>query len=254
MMQQILERVYTDNELLEMPAKDYKNVCSKIHDVINEFLYLSRKNNIESVSIDCFTRVVAQLTSINAAELTKRAETLKLLIDQASNESNLQQTFPNSVKPKKKIKVRVKRMENHCDYDKSMKEKYPDWNSDFWVGDFEFIWGMKSYDCLVPGEPNIHTMNDIEIDLDHSTNLYSMSIETAYIFKNKKREYEYLDTLLSELEKYMDENDISKEWDYCLYLSSPSISLSKAESISELYVKFKMFVEGFKALYGNEEN
>ena len=113
-MQQILERVYTDNELLEMPHNEYRNICNDIHDKISSFLNYAHTCNVESVSLESFEKVVVQLTTINLIELSKHTDTLKLLIDQASNDSGLQQTFPYSAKPKMKkmVKVRVKRAKN----------------------------------------------------------------------------------------------------------------------------------------------
>lgn len=133
-------------------------------------------------------------------------------------------------------------------YEKRLKKQYPNWDCRNWIGDLEFIWGIKSYDCLVSGEANIHTMNDIEIDYDHKEKKYLLSIETAYIFKDENAECEYLKALLKRFEKYMDKNNIKKDCSYNLFCNNCHIDF-KADSIQELYVNFKMFVNGFVSLY-----
>lgn len=70
--------------------------------------------------------------------------------------------------------------------EKQLKKKYPNWNYENWVGDLQFIWGVKSWDDLTGCDANMYTMNDIEIDYDHNKNKYFLSIETAYLFKDKK--------------------------------------------------------------------
>lgn len=133
-------------------------------------------------------------------------------------------------------------------YEKQLKKKYPNWNYDNWIGDLEFIWGIKSYDCLVNCEANMHTMNDIEIDYDHNEKKYLLSIETAYLFKDKKAECEYLKRLLKYFEEYMDENKLDKNYPYSLFFSHPCITF-EADSIPELYMNFALFVKGYIALY-----
>ena len=136
--------------------------------------------------------------------------------------------------------------------EKQLKKKYPNWNYDNWVGDLEFVWGVKSYDCLVNCDANIYTMNDIEIDYDHNEKKYLLSIETAYVFKDKNAECEYLKDLLKCLEKYMDENKLEKNYSYNLFFSHPCINL-KANSIPELYTQFRLFVNGYISLYEQEK-
>lgn len=133
-------------------------------------------------------------------------------------------------------------------YNKRLKKKYPKWNSDNWIGDLEFIWGVKSYDCLARCDANIHTMNDIEIDYDHNENKYLLSIETAYLFKDKLAECEYLRGLLKCFEEYMDNNNIEKDSPDGLFIRNIGIDF-KADSIQQLYWDFKLYVNGFCSLY-----
>lgn len=133
-------------------------------------------------------------------------------------------------------------------YEKQLKKKYPDWNYDNWVGDLEFIWGVKSYTDLTGCDANMHTLNDIEIDYDHNEKRYLLSIETAYLFKDKKVECEYLKGLLKCFEEYMDEKKIEKDHSYNLFFSHPCLSF-EADSIPELFTQFRLFVNGFVSLY-----
>ena len=76
-----------------------------------------------------------------------------------------------------------------------------------------------------------------------------LGVETAYMFDNKLAEVEYLDRLLSYFTKYMVDNNLSTEEPHFLWMSSPYTSM-EAKTIEELYTNFRIFVEGYKALYG----
>lgn len=134
-----------------------------------------------------------------------------------------------------------------------MKHKYPDWeNNAYNCGDIKFIWGIKSHDDLTSGPANIYTMNDIDITYSRKTGLYSLGVETAYLFKEGKRgEAEYLDNLLNEFTKFMNENEYSIDESYTFFLRQPIIN-PFAETLPELYTQFRIFVEGYKAIYGKE--
>ena len=131
--------------------------------------------------------------------------------------------------------------------ERKMKKKYPTWNPENWIDDLEFVWGIKSYDCLARCDANIYTMNDIEIDFDHKDNMYYLSIETAYAFKDKQAECKYLKGLLKCLEEYMDDNGLNKNEPYMLFMNNPCTNMT-AKTIEELYTNFKIFVNGFCSL------
>ncbi|MFA6780235.1 MAG: hypothetical protein WCU80_10720 [Paludibacteraceae bacterium] len=118
-------------------------------------------------------------------------------------------------------------------------------------GSLEHIWGVTSYDDFTGSEANLYTMNDIDITYDRDSKLYMLGIETAYMFKEPKKqnECEYLKELLDFFDKYMDAMGLSKSFDKCLFFSQPTI-LTSAESIEELYMNFKIFVEGYCKAYG----
>ena len=141
-------------------------------------------------------------------------------------------------------------------YVKHMKRKYPDWEDDEYnCGNLKFIWGIKSYDDLSSAMPNFYTMNDIDITYNRKSGLYSLGVETAYGFDGgqKQGEVKYLDYLLSEFTKFMMDNNYRIDEPYMLLMAQPCTNCF-AESIPELYMHFRIFVEGYKAVYGGKNN
>ena len=49
-------------------------------------------------------------------------------------------------------------------YNEEMDKKYGDCTLE--TDEFKFIWGVKSWDCLVNSDANLYTMNDIDIIYD----------------------------------------------------------------------------------------
>lgn len=134
------------------------------------------------------------------------------------------------------------------------RRKYADWKDDEYnIGSLKHIWGITSYDNLTGSNANLYTMNDIDITYDRESKLYMLGVETAYCFKSKEGECEYLENLLKLFEGFMDKNNYDKNFDVMFYMLSPSISM-RAESIEELYAEFRIFVEGFCAVYRKGEN
>lgn len=140
----------------------------------------------------------------------------------------------------------------YCAY---MKHKYSDWeDNDRNCGDLKFIWGIKSYDCLTSAPANLYTMNDIDIIYSRKTGLYTLGIETAYTFENSKQcEAEYLNSLLQMFTQFMIDNNYKIDEPYMFWMGQPGINYF-AESIPSLYTQFRIFVEGYKAVYGGEDN
>ena len=132
---------------------------------------------------------------------------------------------------------------------KKYKRLYPDYIDDEYnCGSLKFIWGVKSWDDLSSEDTSLFTMNDIDITYDRDTKLYNLSIETIYMFEDnkEKEECKYLKYLLDKFSKYMDDNGYSK--DYKTYLAM--YDCFSAETIGELYFKFKIFVEGYCKVCG----
>jgi hypothetical protein len=68
--------------------------------------------------------------------------------------------------------------------------------------------------------------------------------------KNRKEnECKYLRRLLDHFTKFMDDNKCDKNYDLCLFCISPELKC-KADNIPELYMNFKIFVEGYCSAYG----
>lgn len=121
------------------------------------------------------------------------------------------------------------------------------------IDNTQFIWGIKSADDFTSIEPNLHTMNDLEITYDYNTKLYFLSIESVYRFKDGKTgEVTYLNYLLKEFTKYMQENNLDINTPYDFWVGGQI--LLRGETIPELYTQFRIFVEGYNAVYGGKEN
>ena len=135
-----------------------------------------------------------------------------------------------------------------------MKRKYPDWTDDeYHCGSLKFVWGIKSCDDFSSGMPNIDSMNDIEITYDYTTSLFSLGIETAYLFESKADEANYLNRLLEHFTQFMVAGGHDTNGRVSFFMSRPYISC-EADTIEELYTQFRIYVEGFKAVYGGESD
>lgn len=128
---------------------------------------------------------------------------------------------------------------------KKMRRKY----SELKYNSLQFIWGVKSWDDLTSADANLYTMNDIEIYYDKDAEKYVLSIETIYSFENGKRgEIAYLNSLLSAFKDFMIQNDYDID-DPCGLFLFGTMSSWRADSISELYTMFRVFVEGYNSVY-----
>lgn len=127
-------------------------------------------------------------------------------------------------------------------YFKEMNEKYGDCSLE--TDDMKFIWGIKSWDDLSSSDANLNTMNDIDITYDKEKKEYMLGVETAYIFKSYADECQYLQDCLKAFTKYMDDNGLNKNEPYRLFMNNLCTNMT-AETIEELYVNFKIFVDGF---------
>lgn len=127
-------------------------------------------------------------------------------------------------------------------YTKKMNNKYGDYLLE--NDDTKFIWGVKSWDDLSGSDANLYTMNDIDIVYNKKKQEYMLGVETAYIFRNYDSERNYLKNCLKAFEKYMDDKGLEKDRPYSLFMCNPCTSM-KAKSIEELYINFKIFVDGF---------
>lgn len=117
------------------------------------------------------------------------------------------------------------------------------------VGEYKFIWGVKSYDDLTTSEPNLYTMNDLDICYNEKEGTYILGIETIYMFNNRVSKDQYLAQLLTSFYDYLVNNNLfNASFDPTnLYVYNDG-KLFEAKTLTELYYKFKLFVNGFIAI------
>lgn len=130
------------------------------------------------------------------------------------------------------------------------KRKYPDYKDDEYnCGSLKHIWGVKSWDDLTGKDACLYTMNDIDITYDRDSDEYILGVETAYLFENKQGETEYLKRLLGAFTGFMESNNYKTDESYFFFMHNPE-TVTRAKTIDELYINFKIFVEGYCAVYG----
>lgn len=114
---------------------------------------------------------------------------------------------------------------------------------------YEFIWGIKSCDDLSGVvEANYDTMNDFDIVYNKKSKIYSMSVETIYMFKNGlDGEKKYIKSILDKFTEWM----ISKGYDtskglglWDIFTDGKNIK-TEFENIEELYSTFRFLVAGY---------
>ena len=127
-------------------------------------------------------------------------------------------------------------------YTEAMDKKYGDCCIE--TDDYKFILGVTSWDDLSGHAANMCTLNDIDIIYDKQKKEYMLGIETAYIFETYASKCNYLRECLNAFTKYMEDNGLDKNKQYCLFMSNPRTDIV-ADSIEDLYTNFKIFVDGF---------
>lgn len=139
--------------------------------------------------------------------------------------------------------------------ERKYRRKYPDYKGEsmYDCGIYKFIWGVKSPNDFCSEPSCLHTMNDIDIVYSREKKRYILSIETAYWFDKPDDAIKYLSFLLDEFKKYMNENNLSTQEPYKFWMSQPSILL-EGETISEVYTNFKIFVEGYRTIHGENND
>lgn len=140
----------------------------------------------------------------------------------------------------KLVKVDKHKQSYYDEYDCDDEDDFDPYENEM----IKFIWGVKSWDDLTGADACLHTMNDIDIIYDKNAKMYMLGVETAYLFKTYGDECVYLKDCLRAFTKYMDDNGLSKNEPYRLWMSNPCTNM-EAETIEELYTNFKIFVDGF---------
>lgn len=154
--------------------------------------------------------------------------------------------------------ISLMRCSDLCDKlsDFKMKRKYHDYRDDEYNCDeLKFIWGVKSWDDISSDEANLYTMNDLDIVFDRKRKEYILGIETIYSFaEGNKGEVVYLENLLDKFTEFAKENNcLPKDGELCL-CSVESAQPWRAATISELYIRFKVFVNGYKSVVAHRNN
>lgn len=109
---------------------------------------------------------------------------------------------------------------------------------------YDFIWGIKSYDDLTNSPAGFYTLNDLEIIYDKTAGKYFLDIETLYDFENGlEGQKEYLLNLLQKFKEWME--DHGRHTDCKFDLRCSDYTAKEAFTLEELYTNFKIFVIGF---------
>ena len=130
---------------------------------------------------------------------------------------------------------------------KSNKEKrrckklYPDWKDDQYnCGPLKFVWGVNSDGQVTD---NFYELNDIQIVFNRDTNKYMLDIDTTISKDNNTDIVKHIEKLLNMFTKYTaDKLENIDPLNLSLYWNG---ELFQADSITELYYKFKLFVKGY---------
>ena len=133
---------------------------------------------------------------------------------------------------------------------------YKDFNEDCTENnDMKFIFGVMSWDDLSSAtEPNLLTMNDFDLIYLKDEKKYILGIETAYKFKDKQSEKEYLQELLNKFTKWMQDNGFNTDSSLNSYgdmfeVFTDGINInSHFDTIEDAYRTFKLLVNGYLAL------
>lgn len=135
---------------------------------------------------------------------------------------------------------------------KNIKSKKEIQTEDYYISpketnDILFIWGVLSCDNFIGDEANLYTLNDLDLVYHKDTKNYSLGVETIYMFDNNSARYGYMQDLLNQFTKFMEENnhDTNREFDlYKVFTEGISIN-TKFNTIAEAYAAFKMMVNGY---------
>lgn len=133
-----------------------------------------------------------------------------------------------------------------ADQRKRCQEQYPDWkNDEFNCADNKFIWGISSNPAQ---QASFCTLNLIQIYFNRKTKVYYLDLDLDSISEPELETT--LKNLWNEFATIVDYNhqSCSKK----LSLSEMGMDLFSAESLEDLYFKFKVLTSGYlAAVQGN---
>ena len=142
-------------------------------------------------------------------------------------------------------------------FEKQMKDEEEIFNK---YGDCEnesikLIFGVKSYDDLCKCDANLYTMNDLDVIYDKQSKKYSADVEAIYQWDDKSGIVIYLQSLLNQFTKYMTDNNLDTNYKISFYdMFYGKIAMEcEADTIEELYAKFKFMVDGYCNIWEDKE-
>lgn len=122
---------------------------------------------------------------------------------------------------------------------------YKDWKDDEYnCGPLKYLFGVLPNNEFAT---NWHQLTDLDVYYNRDTKRYMLGIETIYKFETIENSIKYLDNLCNRFYDYLKNNFDPNVNPFNLYTYNDG-NLFQAESLSELYYKFKIFVEGYKHL------
>lgn len=133
---------------------------------------------------------------------------------------------------------------------KQCRKLYPDWRDDeFNCGVLKYIWGV---DLSCPSkQTSFYDLTDMDIMYNRETNKYLLSVDCNTSPIDKGVCAKYLEDLLSAFNKFMKTQDPFINID--IELSDLIIGdITQADTLEELYLKFRIFVEGYKRVYAKK--
>lgn len=89
--------------------------------------------------------------------------------------------------------------------------------------------------------------NDFEVIYHKDINKYSVSIETMFMFNDRKSTKDYLVDTLSQFTNFMNDNGFTTNYKldlYCVFTNGYNIN-TKFNTLEECYSMFKLLVDGF---------
>lgn len=128
---------------------------------------------------------------------------------------------------------------------KRCKKQYPDWeDNEYNCGPLKYVWGVQSNS---QDATNFYQLTDLDIYYNRDTTKYILGLETLYVFETNQARLDYLDNLLFRFYNYLRDQFDSTVDPFHLYQYNNG-NLFEADSLTELYYKFKIFVKGYQLL------
>ena len=101
----------------------------------------------------------------------------------------------------------------------------------------------------------LYTMNDLDVIYDKQSKTYGASVEAIYQWDDKSGIVRYLQSLLNQFTKYMTDNNLDTSYKISFYdiFYGKIAMVCEADTIEELYAKFKFMVDGYCIMWEDKE-